>query len=194
MIPGQSDAVKIFELPLLRRVVLCAGVTFLGGVALLCAADAVFPLPHPKPYSLVVEDRRGGFVQAFRARDGIWRLRTVPGEVPDRLKRVLLAKEDRWFYYHPGINPVALMRAIVQNAASRRRVSGASTITMQVARMLEPKERTYAGKLREMMALLEKTQKEYDDPWPLVVADPKPPAWTPGKQPAKPQRAAKTPR
>ena len=140
---------------LVRGILMRAGLVVLAGLALLYCADLIFPLPHPKPYSLVVADRHGAFVQAFRARDGIWRLRTVPGEIPGRLKRVLLAKEDRWFYYHPGINPAALVRAVVQNAISGRRVSGASTITMQVARMLEPKERTYAGKLREMFRALQ---------------------------------------
>lgn len=133
------------------RVALIALCTF----AAFLVANALFPLPSPRPYSLVVEDRNGKFIQAFRASDGIWRLRTSPDEIPERLKAMLLAKEDRWFYYHPGINPAAILRAVAQNAVSGRRMSGASTITMQLARMIEPKQRTYSGKLLEMFRALQ---------------------------------------
>lgn len=124
-------------------------------LGLFLVANAVLPLPPPRPYSLVVEDRNGKFLQAFLARDGIWRLRTSPDEIPARLKSMLLAKEDRWFYYHPGINPAAVVRALAQNFASGRRLSGASTLTMQLARMLEPRERTYGAKLIEMFRALQ---------------------------------------
>ncbi len=110
----------------------------------------LFPLPVLKPYSLVVSDNRGNILCAFRASDGAWRLRTSPAEIPERLKQIIIQKEDRYFYYHFGVNPIAAVRALVQNITSGRRLSGASTITMQVARMLEPKERTYANKLIEM--------------------------------------------
>ena len=122
-----------------------------GGIILAVVLWHLFPLPRPKPYSLLIEDRRGRFVHAFRAPDGIWRLRTSPAEIPPRLKSILLAREDRWFYYHPGVNPFALVRALVQNMSEGRRVSGASTITMQIARMLEPKERTVGNKVLEIL-------------------------------------------
>ncbi len=94
-------------------------------------------------------------MQAFRASDGQWRLRTSPSEIPDRLKRILIQREDRWFYEHPGVNPVALVRAAIQNVRSGRRVSGGSTITMQIARMLEPKRRTIWAKLVEVFRALQ---------------------------------------
>lgn len=115
----------------------------------------IFPLPAIKPYSLVVYDSRGSIMRAFLASDGAWRLRTSPAEIPERLKHIIIRKEDRFFYYHLGINPIAAVRAFVQNIFSGRRISGASTITMQVARMLEPKERTYANKLVEMFRALQ---------------------------------------
>ena len=71
-------------------------------------------------------------------------------EVNPELLTALLEKEDKWFYYHPGVNPVALFRAFFSNLVSGKRVSGASTITMQVARMLEPKGRTYLNKIKEV--------------------------------------------
>jgi penicillin-binding protein 1C len=117
---------------------------------LFLALNALFPLPSPKPYSLVVQDRHGTFLHAFLAEDGMWRIQTRSSEIPKRLKDVLIKKEDRFFYYHPGVNPVSVCRAFLQNIFAGRRVSGASTLTMQVARMLERKERTYLNKVIEM--------------------------------------------
>jgi len=114
-----------------------------------------FPLPQPKPYSLVVTDRNGIFLTAFLASDGSWRLKTSVHEIPDRLKKILIEKEDRFFYYHLGFNLVSMGRALLQNIRTGRIVSGASTITMQVARMLEPKERTYWNKLVEIFRALQ---------------------------------------
>ncbi len=125
--------------------------------AIVCLSPAIvflvltllFPLPRTKGYSLTVEDRQGRLLGAFLADDGRWRLRTDPGEIPERLKRILLLREDRWFYYHFGVNPLALLRAVWQNARSGRRISGGSTITMQIARMMEPKPRTIGAKMFE---------------------------------------------
>lgn len=129
--------------------------TAAGLTALFSVLSVCFPLPPLKPYSLLVLDRNGGYLSAFLARDGIWRLRTQPGEIPERLKTILIEKEDRFFYYHPGINPFSILRAAAGNIRSGERRSGGSTITMQIARMLEPKERTYGGKLREVFRSLQ---------------------------------------
>ncbi|MDH3251166.1 MAG: penicillin-binding protein 1C [Ignavibacteria bacterium] len=115
----------------------------------------LFPLPPLKPYSTVVVDRHGEFIHAFLAPDDIWRIRTSPDEIPQKLKRVLLEKEDRYFYYHPGVNPISVVRAAWRNLVAGKPVSGASTISMQVARMLEPKERTFANKLIETFRALQ---------------------------------------
>lgn len=128
-------------------------------LSLFFLVSLFFPLPPLKPYSLVLEDRNGRLLQAFRADDGIWRLRTPPREIPGRLKEILIRREDRWFYYHPGVNPVAVVRALLQNARAGRRLSGASTLTMQIARMLEPKERTYLHKAVEVFRALQLEMK-----------------------------------
>jgi len=127
------------------------------------ASALLVPLPDPKPYSLLMEDRRGVFLHAFLANDGIWRLKTSPDEIPDKLKQILIQKEDRFFYYHPGVNPFSLGRALVHNVLGGRRVSGASTITMQVARLLEPKQRTYINKLVEMFRAVQLEMKYTKD-------------------------------
>src|SRR5512143_2394614 len=134
--------------PRLRRALFLTALPVTGILLLLVTAALVVPLPELKPYSTVIEDRNGLVLRAFPADDGIWRIRTLPEEIPTRLNRLIIEKEDRYFYYHPGVNPVALVRAALANLAGRR--VGASTITMQVARMLEPKERTVGHKLVEM--------------------------------------------
>jgi len=115
----------------------------------------LFPPPSLKPYSLLIEDRNGQFLRAFLADDDAWRLKTSPDEIPERLKRILLEKEDKYFHYHPGINPFSIWRAMVQNITTGKRVSGASTLTMQIARMLERRDRTYLSKAIEMFRALQ---------------------------------------
>lgn len=127
--------------------------------ALVVVLSFLFPLPPLKPYSTVIYDRNGEFLHAFVASDGIWRIKSSADDIPERLKTILVQREDRWFYYHPGINPLALARALVQNMAAGKRISGASTITMQIARMLEPKERTYRAKVVEMFRALQLEMK-----------------------------------
>jgi penicillin-binding protein 1C len=74
--------------------------------------------------------------------------------LPDRVIAATLAVEDRRFWNHPGVDPIALGRAVTQNVRSRRRISGASTIAMQVARMQYPGRRTYFRKAAEAMTAL----------------------------------------
>jgi penicillin-binding protein 1C len=136
-----------------------------GTVALLSAVlllDLAFPLPLPKggDASTLVTARDGGPLRAFADRNGVWRYPTSPDEVSPLYVQALLGYEDRWFWRHPGINPVALARACVQMVASRRIVSGGSTLTMQVARIIDPglhgtRTRTPWGKLRQVLRALQ---------------------------------------
>jgi len=122
---------------------------------LFLAVDQLFPLPAYVDYSPIVLDRNGRVLHGFLSRDEKWRMYTELDEISPDIKKAFLAKEDRFFYYHPGINPAAIVRAIWYNVSSDKRTSGASTITMQVARMMEPKSRTYLNKLREMFRALQ---------------------------------------
>ena len=91
----------------------------------------------------MVEAGDGTLLGARIADDGQWRF---PGTeiVPDKFEKAILTFEDRYFYYHPGINPVAIVRAVKNNIKAGRIVSGGSTITMQVARISRgEKSRTY---------------------------------------------------
>lgn len=113
-----------------------------------------FSLPSPlfdSPYSTVLEDRNGVFLSARIAPDYQWRF---PGtdSVPLKFAIALRYFEDEYFYYHPGINPVSMVRALLQNIRSERVVSGGSTLSMQVIRMSrQHKRRDIFTKLYEMI-------------------------------------------
>ncbi len=100
------------------------------------------------PPSYLLLDRHGAFIAeiADEGRDyGYWPVK----ELPPRVVAAALALEDKRFYSHPGVDPLAAGRALYQNVTQGRRTSGASTIAMQVARLLDPGERSYWHKLRE---------------------------------------------
>lgn len=122
----------------------------LGFFLLFLLLNYLFPLPAQPPYSTIVLDDKGEVIHAFLTNDQKWRMKTELNEISPLLKKTLVYKEDKYFYYHPGINPLALLRAAVMNVLHMRRTSGASTITMQVARMMEPKDRTYLNKFKEI--------------------------------------------
>ena len=99
-------------------------------------------------YSTVVESAEGELLGARIAEDGQWRFPPCD-TVPERFATALVQFEDRHFRWHPGVNPVAMGRAFVQNLRSGHVVSGGSTITMQVIRLSRQKERTVKQKLIE---------------------------------------------
>jgi penicillin-binding protein 1C len=106
------------------------------------------------PLSTVVEAGDGSLLGARIADDGQWRF---PGseKVPGKFEKSLLTFEDRWFYYHPGINPVSILRALRNNIKAGEVVSGGSTVTMQVARISRGnKPRSYSEKIIEIFSAL----------------------------------------
>ncbi|WP_341502493.1 penicillin-binding protein 1C [Gallaecimonas sp. GXIMD4217] len=117
--------------------------------------DRAFPLPEPKAMGQVVTDRQGRPLRSFADDEGVWRYPVSPEQVAPVYLELLLAYEDRWFHHHPGINPLAMARAAWQNLSSGRIVSGGSTLTMQVARLLDPHDRTLAGKLKQVLRALQ---------------------------------------
>lgn len=107
------------------------------------------PVAEPElPFSTILNDKNGNLLSASIAEDGQWRF-PIADSIPDKLETCMLLFEDEYFYSHPGINPVSIGRAIYQNLKEGRVVSGASTITMQVARMIQRKERTLFQKIKE---------------------------------------------
>ncbi|WP_054894192.1 MULTISPECIES: peptidoglycan glycosyltransferase PbpC [unclassified Pseudomonas] len=127
------------------------GITVLSSVVLLWLADRLWPLPMPgDDLARVVLAEDGTPLWRFADADGVWRYPVNPEEVSPLYLEALLTYEDRWFYDHPGVNPLALARAAWLNLRGGRVVSGGSTLSMQVARLLDPHDRTLAGKLRQL--------------------------------------------
>jgi penicillin-binding protein 1C len=109
------------------------------------------------PLSTVVLDRDGELLGASIAQDGQWRFGVAP-EVPDRFAKAIVCFEDHRFYRHPGVDPLAIARAALQNLRGGRVVSGGSTLTMQVVRLArQGRPRTLAEKAVEAVLALRLT-------------------------------------
>ncbi len=125
------------------------------GIVLICAAlwlaDTLNPLPLPKDdMARVVLAQDGTPLWRFADHNGVWRYPVSIAQVSPYYIEALLGYEDRWFYQHPGINPLSIARAAWQNLSGGQIVSGGSTLSMQVARLLDPHPRTLRGKLRQV--------------------------------------------
>ncbi len=127
-----------------RRSLAWLGLTFTSLVLVaaggLWVLDRLYPmdLSRYQSHSTVVLDNQGRILRAFLSGDDKWRLRTRPRDVDPRFLRMLTHVEDKRFHSHFGVDPLAMARAGVQFLANGRVVSGASTLTMQAARLLHP--------------------------------------------------------
>lgn len=113
----------------------------------------LFSLPRTlfdAPYSTLVTDRNGELLGGRIASDGQWRFPPTDS-VPLKYATCLVQFEDRYFRYHPGVNPFSIGRAMVQNVKAGRVVSGGSTITMQTVRLMRQHKRTYFEKFVEVI-------------------------------------------
>ncbi|MDF5830658.1 peptidoglycan glycosyltransferase PbpC [Pseudomonas syringae] len=125
-------------------------------IALLWLADRLWPLPLPRDdLARVVLAEDGTPLWRFADANGVWRYPVSNEQVSPYYLEALLTYEDRWFYSHPGVNPLALLRATWQNLSGARVVSGGSTLSMQVARLLDPHSRTLSGKFRQLWRTLQ---------------------------------------
>jgi penicillin-binding protein 1C len=119
--------------------------------------DAAYPpdLARGLAASPVVLDKDGRWLRALPVEHGRWRIRADLARTDPVFVRRLLALEDARFYAHPGVDPLAVIRAGAGDLIRGRIVSGASTLTMQTARLLTPRPRTLAGKAVEMARALQ---------------------------------------
>jgi penicillin-binding protein 1C len=117
----------------------------------LFALDSVFPpdMERARLSSPVALDRNGAWLRALPVEDGRWRIRADLDRVDPIFIRRLIALEDERFWLHPGVDPIAIARALASDIAAGEVVSGGSTLSMQVARRLEPRDRTLAAKAVE---------------------------------------------
>lgn len=140
-------------------IVIATGIAVTGlSLFALDWADKHFPPPIEAARSVSTEilDRDGQLLRAFATREGLWRLKTTAEDVDPALIRMLVAYEDRRFQNHAGVDVLALGRAAWQLVTNGRIVSGASTLSMQVARLIEPRrERSLAAKLIQIARALQ---------------------------------------
>ena len=138
--------------PRARRVGACAAFALVTAVIIAVLYLVVSPpsLDRSQHSSVLVLTADGSILRGFLTADGKWRLPIEPEAVDPLYRRALVAAEDQRFDRHPGVDPVAAARALVQLATCGHIVSGASTLTMQAARLLEPHPRSLAAKLAEM--------------------------------------------
>ena len=114
------------------------------------------PLGKDIGFSTRVADRNGRLLRAYAAGEGRWRLPARIADVDPRFFDMLFAYEDKRFREHRGVDPLALARAAFQLVSSGRIRSGGSTLTMQVARLLEPRSgRNISNKLRQVVRAVE---------------------------------------
>ena len=119
-------------------------------VAIFLILDQIYPLnldALKKDEAKILLDKNGEIINMKLSSDGIWRFHEQ--SFPNSLKQCVILFEDRYFYYHFGVNFASIFRAFFHNLRSDNRI-GASTITMQVARMLEPSDRSYKNKIKEI--------------------------------------------
>nr|WP_064560298.1 peptidoglycan glycosyltransferase PbpC [Buttiauxella brennerae] len=119
-------------------------------------ADRLWPLPlsQANPARVVVA-ADGTPLWRFADENGIWRYPVTLSDVSPLYLEALINYEDRWFWDHPGINPLSILRAAGQDLLSGKVISGGSTLTMQVARLLDPHPRTFGGKIRQVWRALQ---------------------------------------
>lgn len=126
------------------------------GILLVCLfllfllLNKLFPVPDRIEYSTVITDSKGEVINAYLTSDQQWRMKTELNDISPLLRKTIIAKEDKYFYSHPGVNLIAVVRATLKNIFRLKRTSGASTITMQVARALERRDRNMLSKVIEM--------------------------------------------
>jgi penicillin-binding protein 1C len=124
-------------------------------IALVVAIYAVPLADRTTTWSVTVDYRDGKPAHVFLSRDHKWRLPVALDAVDPRFIHALVALEDKRFWDHQGVDPLAIVRAAWSDLVAMRRVSGGSTLSMQLARLLEPRRRTIPNKLVDMFRALQ---------------------------------------
>ncbi len=128
-------------------------ITFCTPFVLFFLLSLIFPLPEFKlkqDYSTIYLDRNGELLRISLSPSGKYRIKLPLDQISGYMKKGMVLYEDKYFFYHFGINPVSVLKACILNVKNKKIISGASTINMQIARMLERRPRTILFKLVEM--------------------------------------------
>jgi penicillin-binding protein 1C len=154
---GGGDAPSSWRrLRIAALTVAAAGVVCTATFAFWVHSLGPVPLGETLEFSTVVVDRNGRLLRPYATLDGRWRLPATVKDVDPRYLDLLVAYEDKRFRSHYGVDPIAVARAALQLVKNGRIVSGGSTLTMQVARLLEPRtDRTFVAKLRQAVRAIQ---------------------------------------
>src|SRR5437867_3401478 len=98
-----------------RRMLVRLLIGVVAAVLLFLLLNWLFPVPDRIEYSTIIEDSQGEVVNAFLTHDQQWRMKTELQEISPLLRKTIVEKEDRYFYYHPGVNLLAMSRAFFMN-------------------------------------------------------------------------------
>jgi len=141
----------------LRHRLIVGGFGAFGCLCALVAADRANPPDMSRAVTLSPEvtARDGTLLRAFLSKDGAWRIKTTPDQVGPHYLAMLRAYEDKRFDRHVGVDPSALLRAVWQLVQAGHVVSGGSTLTMQVARLLEPNPHSLPYKFFQIVRALQ---------------------------------------
>ena len=146
----RKNSSKLGKVMRYSALALAMAAVFVVGGAFVCAPD----MSKYEQRSETLYDRAGNIIYTSLSDGDYLRIKTDAQDVDPLYIKMLLSSEDERFYLHPGVDPISATRALVSNVSSLKRVSGASTLAMQVCRMLEPKERTIFSKVREALGAL----------------------------------------
>ncbi|HEV7621119.1 MAG TPA: penicillin-binding protein 1C, partial [Flavisolibacter sp.] len=142
----QQKVTKQKMILLVKQFVIISTLIFLTFIIL----NLLFPLRDSIEYSTLIRDNEGTIVNGYLTHDEKWRMKTELSEISPLLRKTIIAKEDKYFYRHPGINMLAVVKAVFNNLLHLKTTSGASTITMQVAKALDHhQKRSLTNKLIE---------------------------------------------
>ncbi len=145
-----------FFLRLLYRLIKWFLITMISLFLLFLLLDWIYPTRLPDTHhAQAIISESGDPLRFFATEDGIWRYQVSLDSLSPNYLEALLQYEDKHFYQHPGVNPLSLVRAVGQWVTTGRPVSGGSTLTMQVARLVKPMNRTVWGKAKQIFWALQ---------------------------------------
>src|SRR5579863_7794817 len=98
-------------------------ITISGLVVLFFLLNWIFPLPDKIEYSIMITDNKGEVIHAFLTKDQQWRMKTELNEISPLLRKTIIEKEDKYFYHHFGVNPIALAKSFFKNIFRLKRTS-----------------------------------------------------------------------
>lgn len=147
---------KIWRIRAFRVTAKCFAVT-LSGILVFFLTLKIIPYPRlealmNQPYSTRIYDRNGALIQVTVLQDGLRREFTPENEIPKSVKKIFIKAEDKRFYFHHGVDYIAAFKAFFQNASAKKTVRGASTITMQLAKIISPaSEHSFSKKITDVI-------------------------------------------